>query len=309
MEVFHTIDSLPRFQSGNAVTIGNFDGIHLGHRRLIEMTVDVARRIQGMAIVVTFHPHPLSVLAPKKELKSINSPDQTIHILESLGIDILLMIPFDQRFSEQEPAEFVRCIILESLCPASVVIGKDHRFGKGRRGDARALMDILQNHNVDTIVVDPVYDGGEPISSSRIRDCIREGEVDNAARLLGRFFRLSGVVRKGWGRGHSLGYATANILPLDQIIPCTGVYATRTWIANVPFPSMTYVGSSPTFQDQEFMIETHLLDCSPDLLDKPIEIDFVTRIRDDIAFPSPTELVEQLARDEMQTRRILGIVD
>ncbi len=309
MEVFHTIDSLPRFQSGNAVTIGNFDGIHLGHRRLIEMTVAVARRMHGKAVVVTFHPHPLSVLAPQKEIKSINSQDQTIHILQSLGIDILLMIPFDQRFAEQEPEEFVRCIILDALCPAAVVIGKDHRFGRERRGDARALKRILEHHQIEMIVVDPVYDGGEPISSSRIRDCIREGDIENATRLLGRFFRLSGVVRKGWGRGRSLGYATANILPVDQIIPCTGVYATRTWITNVPLPSMTYIGSSPTFHEQSFMIETHLLDCSQDLLNARIEVEFVRRIRDDIAFPSPGELIAQLAHDEMQTRRILGILD
>lgn len=306
MEVISSIESLPKFNRENAITIGNFDGIHVGHRKLIATVVDEARKVSGQSVVMTFNPHPMSVLFPDRPVKAISSTKQMVEIIKMMGVDVFLSIPFTDQFARQTPEAFIYETLLPLFKPSCVVVGKDHRFGCDRRGDSALLHRLLAPHGIDIIVVDPVYDQGEPISSSRIRDFIKIGDLASVTRLLGRYFRLNGVVRPGWGRGRDLGYATANMLPSDQVIPSAGIYASRTIVDDQLLLSMTYIGTSPSFTSQAFTVETHIFDYSSDLVGKDIDVEFVERIRDDVKFHSTEDLIKQIKLDEVQIRKILA---
>ncbi|OAG28743.1 bifunctional riboflavin kinase/FAD synthetase [Thermodesulfatator autotrophicus] len=301
-------EDLPLKVSYPVATIGNFDGVHLGHQALFRETVKRARAHQGHAIAVTFHPHPLQVLRPDKAIKLICSLEQKIKLIEKAGLDYLLLLEFNQALASLEPEEFVEDIFVKGLSIKELVVGYDYRFGKKRRGDTELLKILGQRYGFDVTVVPPQKVNGLVVSSSLIRELIAEGEVALAAKLLGRFYKICGQVIPGRGRGQKLlGFPTANLkLSKEKLLPKTGVYAVWVHLDGQKLPGVMNLGFNPTFGEGYLSAEVHIFDFSGDLYGQNICISFVERLRDEKKFSSPEELAAQIKRDSEKARQIFN---
>lgn len=307
MKIVRAIDDVPATISFPVVTIGNFDGVHLGHRRLIEQMKEVARTEGGTSVVVTFRPHPGAVLHPEKAAPMICTWEERHELLEATGLDLLLELPFDRAFSELSAERFVEVILVDGLRTRWFVAGPDSRFGNDRAGDAELLSRIGERAGFGVESVTPLLVGGERVSSSRIRRLVaEEGDVATAGALLGRPPRLRGEVVSGDRRGRTLGFPTANLRPSSELIPRRGVYATR---AHLPdgraFDSVTNIGIRPTFGEPGLRIEAHLLDFDGDLYGSAMALDLVERIRDEQKFDGAGALVRQIEADVERGRELL----
>ena len=283
-------------------TIGNFDGVHLGHQSLIaEVRADATRR--GIpAAVVTFDPHPLRVLAPDRAPKMILTRRQKIEILASLGIDLIVFIPFDTRIAAISPEDFVRQFLSERLHVASLFVGQDFRFGKDRAGDLALLRRLGPECGFEVTPARIFEMDGQRVSASQIRQAVAEGDMLGAARMMGRAYVLVGQVVHGQGRGRSLSAPTANLLPDNELLPGGGVYVTETLVELEWHPSVTNVGTRPTFAGAGFAIETHLPDFEGSLYNQKIRVRFLERIRDEKRFETSEALKAQIA-DDLETMR------
>jgi riboflavin kinase/FMN adenylyltransferase len=273
------------------VAVGEFDGVHLGHRAVIE----------GSDTVLTFEPHPASVVRTGGGPKLLTTLELKAELVAELGVEELVVVPFDERFAHQEPAEFVDSVLVHVLGATHVSVGENFRFGHRARGTALLLE---QDGRFDTRVVPLVEVNGVPVSSTRIRNLLGEGEVDTAARLLGAAFRLRGEVVGGDQRGRDLGFPTANIVPDPKLAcPGNGVYACRVG----EHLAAVNVGVRPTFgSDLQLLVEAHLLDFQGDLYGERLTIEFVERLRSEQRFGSVEDLVAQMHRDVESTRELLA---
>lgn len=288
------------------LTVGNFDGVHLGHQALFRLVVVRARQAGGTAIALTFEPHPRQILAPHAAPPLLTSFEEKAQLIATCGIDVLVWTRFTHAFAEQRPREFVRARLVEALAPREVVVGHDFRFGKDRAGDVVLLGKLGSEFGFRVHVVGPVAVGDVTASSSVIRTLIREGRVGEAATLLGRPYVIAGRVVEGRKRGKGLGFPTANIEPTSELIPPFGVYAARLTAKGEERPAVVNIGRNPTFEDVTCSIEAHVLDYAGDLYGEPVTLAFIERIRDEQKFPSPQALVEQIHRDVARARRLLG---
>lgn len=300
MEVYKQLDSIP-FTNGNVVTIGTFDGCHRGHQDIIKKVTSHANSIDGKSVIITFDPHPRHVLQTKDKLPILMHIDKKLEIFKSLGLDIALIIPFDKNFSKMDASTFLKTIIIDNFDPDSIIVGYDHHFGFNRDGSPDFLKEFGLNNGFEVQIVGPVSDENIIISSTHIRELIRNGYVRRASFELGWVFGFKAKVVHGSGRGTELGFPTANFIPEEenQLVPANGVYFIRGRINGENLYGMCNLGVRPTFNETDFVMEVHFFDLSSnDIYGMLIVVEFLERIRDEKRFSNPEELKKQLIRDK-----------
>jgi riboflavin kinase/FMN adenylyltransferase len=288
-----------------AVTLGNFDGVHLGHQRAIALLRHRAEELSAPSVAVTFEPHPVSVLRPERAPKRILTAKLKQEILAELSIDHLVVIHFTEEFSRLTAEEFVSRVLVSKLRAAELVLGANFRFGRGREGDLGSLRRLGERFDFVVREVEASEHRGEVISSSRIRRSLEEGGVDEAAAMLGRPYFFEGVVVRGDGRGKRMGFPTANLKVEGDVLVGDGVYVTEATVGGATLPGMTHVGRRPTFGLEERTVETHLFDFDRDLYDSRIRLHFHRRVRGTVKFSSAEALQAQLRLDREEARRSL----
>lgn len=306
-----TITSPSQFPAahGACVTIGNFDGVHLGHRALIREALDKSRRLHLPCVVVTFWPHPLKVLADRHAPPQLTSRLERLRLLGGLGVDVILELPFDRRLATFSPEDFVRAVLLPLGC-RELVIGYDFSLGKGRAGGPDVLAALGRTYGFEVEQVPPVMVHDAVVSSSRMRDLLRAGEVWELQAVAGRFHAITGAVEHGHGRGRELGFPTINVAVREGImLPRDGVYATWAAAARRIWPSVTNIGCNPTFGNDRVTVECHLLDVRLDLYERDITLHFVQRLREERRFASGEELAARISKDVRLARGILSESD
>lgn len=295
MEVIHGLEKFPSFSDHSIVAIGNFDGIHLGHHKILQCLEKKAKEYGLFSLVLTFFPHPGKILG-KNGIKMIQSLNQRIEKIKKYDIQALLVLSFDEQFASLTGQDFIQKIVLNTLKAAAVIVGENFHFGKKREGDVSLLHRLSSRFNFRICSVPSVVENGEIVSSSLIRRLLQEGKIKKANRLLGRSYEIDGEVTKGKSRGKILGFPTANIETENDIIP-QGVFITQTRIGSKIYQSMSNIGKQPTFNQHDLNIESHIIDFEGDLYGKRIGIYFLQKIRDEIKFSSPDELTGQLEKD------------
>lgn len=293
---------LPR---GGVVTIGNFDGVHIGHQALVGGAVARARELGVAAVALTFTPHPEAVLRPELGLKLLTTPVQRAQLLAAAGLDALVEIGFDRRFAATPAESFAREFLAAQLAPREVHLGTNFRFGAGRAGDVDLLRRLGAEIGFAVVGVEPVTGDGETISSTRIRRALAHGQVEAAAAMLGRPFFVDGSVYRGERMGRKLGFPTINVRVENELLPAHGVYVTAVHIPSFGriFQSVTNIGVRPTvYENYAVTVESHLLDFTADLYSEGVRLFFFQRVRDERVFGSSMELVAQIRRDTEQAR-------
>jgi riboflavin kinase / FMN adenylyltransferase len=284
-------------------TIGNFDGHHLGHRALLRTVVETARKAQGTALVLTFDPHPVKILAPRVDLRFLTSPEEKLEHLEAAGIDEVVFLDFTPIFAAMSPDQFAEDILYRSLSLSELFVGNHFAFGKGRTGRIDDLVRLGRVYGFRVHPVTPVMCEGDVVSSSRIRQLIQAGHMERAATLLGRTYGIRGTVVHGSQQGQAMGWPTANLrVPADRVVPPDGVYAARTVHAIETYDAIAYIGTRPTFGAGDRLIEVNLLDQACNLYGQEITVQFVTQVRGDHTFASADELSKQIVYDVEQAR-------
>jgi riboflavin kinase/FMN adenylyltransferase len=288
------------------LTIGNFDGQHLGHRALIEAVIEQAQRLKGVPMVLSFDPHPIEVLRPGTLPKFLSDAQEKYDFFEYLGIAELIILPFTQALAALTPDQFVRQVLHEGLGVRQLLVGENFVFGKGRSGTIQDLVRLGGQTNFEVQPVTPVMLGGEVVSSTRIRKCLTTGNVVEGRECLGRAYRLTGTVIEGEKRGRQLGWPTANLrIPSHRVLPADGIYATLTEIDRICLPSVAYIGKRPTFQEGERLLEVHIFDQMLQLYGKDLSVSFIEQLRGDMTFSSIDDLLKQMDHDGAQAREIL----
>jgi phosphoribosyl 1,2-cyclic phosphate phosphodiesterase len=284
---------------GSVIAIGTFDGIHIGHQRILGYAINRARESGAVATALTFEPPPLKVLRPEVAPLRISTNQQRMEWFGALGMEAAVVLPFTKELAAYSPEEFVEEILVRKLQVRAVVVGDNFRFGHKQAGDVKFLRELGTREGFEVVVHEPVGLDGEVVSSTRIRKLLAEGDVKRAARLLGRPFVLTGEVVSGTGTGRKYTFPTLNVKPEQEVLPARGVYITRTVLEGEPSShrSVTNVGMRPTFDGKGLSIETHLLDYSGNFTPERIEIRFWKRLREERKFSGPDELKEQIAKD------------
>lgn len=307
MKIFwNVIEPLPF--KGTALTVGTFDGIHLGHQAIIQKVKEHAKKNGVKSLLVTFELNPNVVLkrGGTSEVKLLTTLEEKIDILKKSGLDCLVVYKFTQAFAQISAEDFVRKILVKNLKMQSIDIGEDHTFGRDRQGNKRLLEKLGKELGFSVNNVQAVYTQETMISSTRIRQLIKDGHLSDTHLLLGRPYSLQGRVVKGSQRGRELGYPTANIRPDDQkLIPRSGIYATKVEIGDEMYDSVTYIGASPTFKKREKIIEVHVHDFDNILYGQELTVYFYQFIRDDQNFDSQSELVQMIGLDKKKSIEIL----
>ncbi len=296
---------LPQLGRGSVVTVGTFDGVHLGHRDILRRVAERAAAIAVPALLVTFRPHPLDVVNPSAAPMLLTPGEEQLDALADSGPLLVSVLPFTQSLASYSAEDFVREVLVKRYRVRTLVVGHDHGLGRGRQGDVAALRSIGERLGFDVELVAPTLDEhGVPISSSAVRTSIAHGDLERARGALGRPYSFRGFVVAGDGRGRQLGYPTINIrLPsARKLLPPPGVYAVRAMTRRGPLGGMMNLGPRPTFGDYELSLEVHLFDTSGDWYGEQLSIDMVRRLRDTTRFSSVDALVEQLGRDADDAR-------
>lgn len=304
MEIVRHIDARELSLPASVLTLGNFDGIHLGHQALVQNIVRDSKRLKSPSVVLTFEPHPLKVLAPNRAPKLILLHKDKMQLLQSLGVDIVVVKQFDGSFAGLSAEEFMRDFLVARLKLKKVWVGRDLRFGKGRQGRVEDLIRYGAAAGFEVGIVEPILVNGVRISSSRIRLLIEEGRVDEVQPMLKRYHFVSGRVVNGHGRGRDLGFPTANISSRTEVLPLDGIYATLFQLGQKQFLSVSSIGVNPTFGEGPRTIESFILDFNGDLYGESVRLSFVKRIREEKKFASIGELVAQMRKDVASARTI-----
>ncbi|MEX0820096.1 MAG: bifunctional riboflavin kinase/FAD synthetase [Pirellulaceae bacterium] len=297
MKLIRNLNELPSELRGGAVAIGNFDGVHQGHARIIETLRARAAKVGGPAIVFTFEPHPVRLLRPDKVPPPLTWADRKAQLIAELDVDGMIVYPTDEHLLALTPHDFFREIVVERLDARAMVEGPNFFFGKDRAGDIEVLRELCDAHDVTLEVVQPLTAGDDYVSSSRIRRLIQMGDVGQAAEMLTRPYRIRGMVTHGAGRGAKIGFPTANIDAIDTILPAIGVYAGWALFDNQRWPAAVNIGPNPTFGEDRLKVEAHLIGYSGSLYGQPLEVDFLERVRETRPFGSVDELASQLEHD------------
>ena len=307
MPLIRKIENLTPTYPYPVITLGNFDGVHLGHQALFQRVKERAGQMRGTSMVMTFWPHPMRVLRKDVDLPLITVYDQKMELLERQGLDVIICLDFTPELAAIPPRDFVRSILVDRIGVKEVIIGYDFRFGARGEGNRALLIEMGREHGFVVDTVGPQSDAGDQIiSSTRIREVIRAGAVDEAPALLGRYYRISGRVVKGKSRGGKLlGFPTANLKLADELVPRTGVYAVLVTFQGQVYPGVANIGYNPTFGDVGLSVEVHCFDFSYDIYDREIKVDFVRRVRSEKKFSGPDELKAQIAQDCQLARQIL----
>ena len=319
MRVWNSLDEVPTDLPRTVVTLGNFDGVHRGHREVLRRVVELARARDALAVAVTFTPHPRAVHQPEVPHVDIISPEQRVVLLDEAGLDAVLLQRYTLEFADQSPEEFVRGMLVHGLHAAVVVVGHDVRFGRGNTGDVAEMVRLGARYGFEVEAVEefPAEHGSEPerrCSSTWVREALAAGDVAQAAAVLGRHHVLAGEVVHGFARGRELGFPTANLeTDVQGMIPADGVYAG--WVHDAHggvWPAAISIGSNPTFEDVSRVVEAHVIDRHDervedfDLYGQHIEVEFVARLRGMVAYEGVEKLVAQITQDVDEARAILA---
>lgn len=306
MDVIHGSEEIPARLQRAVVTIGNFDGIHLGHRFIFCRLVEEARREGSPAVAISFEPHPKRILHPERRpFYLITSLEEKIRLLAELEIDALLLIPFSLDYARTTAETFVREILWDRLRIRKILIGHDYTFGRGREGNEVFLTEAGRRMGFAVDVMNAFCIGDTVISSTKIREALLAGKVGFAAKLLGRPYNLSGRVVSGNHRGGDLGFPTANIEPDKELVPARGVYAVRCLLEGKRHDGVLNIGFNPTFADGKLSIELHIFHFQQNIYGRILDVHFIERIRDEVRFASPEDLIAQIGRDIVRAQEIL----
>ncbi len=304
VKLLQNLDAVTENLRGGAVAIGNFDGVHLGHARIVQRLVARAREVGGPAIVFTFDPHPVRLLRPAEAPPPLTWTDRKAELLAELGIDAMIAYPTDEALLHLAAPDFFERIVRGALDARAMVEGPNFYFGRGRSGTIDVLRELTAAAHIALEIVEPVMVDGDIVSSSRVRQLLSAGDIDRAVAMLTRPYRLRGMVTHGAGRGARIGFPTANLAAIDTLLPGIGVYAGRAWVAGEPWAAAINVGPNPTFGEMALKMEVHLIDFVGQLYGQPLEVDFLSRLRDIHPFENVAALESQLQRDVAAARRV-----
>jgi len=294
----------PAESRGGALTIGNFDGVHRGHAALLAEVRRQATVVGGPAVALTFDPHPLQLLRPEQFQPVMSTKEDRAGLLQLAGADHVVFLRTTPALLHLSAAEFFRHVIQEGLAARALVEGADFGFGRGREGTIETLRTLCPQARMSLTVVPPFSVGGQPVSSSRVRNALLRGAVREASALLDRPYRLRGIVGTGMRRGRTIGFPTANLEQIETLVPEDGVYAVRVHAGTATGPGAANIGPNPTFREQTRKVEAHLIGFEGNLVGQVLAIDFLERLRDTRPFPGVAQLIEQLHIDVEQARQI-----
>ncbi|PYO00787.1 MAG: hypothetical protein DMD91_09780 [Candidatus Rokuibacteriota bacterium] len=305
MRIVQGLESYPPEPQPAVVALGVFDGVHLGHREILGAAVTRARAGGFVAIACTFEPHPMEVLQAGRAPAPIATLSERLDLIAMTGVDTTVVLPFNRELAAVEPEAFVKDVVLQRLRGREIVVGFNHTFGRGARGNARLLEEMAPRLGFRVDVVPPRVVDGVPVSSSEIREALRLGDVERAGRYLGRPYAIRGTVVAGAGRGRTLGFPTANIRPDRPLLIATGVYAGTVEEAGERHGAVVNVGIRPTFGENQLVVEAHLLDFVGDLYDRTVNLAFLARLREERKFADVSALRRQIAEDlELARKRL-----
>lgn len=287
------------------VTLGNFDGVHKGHQKVLKTVKDRAKRLRLPSAVYTFEPHPLKIVAPHKSPPLLTALKEKMELIKASGIDYLILARFTKEFASRHPGEFVEDVLLKQLKAKEVWVGHDYAFGKGRTGTIEYLKELGKKFGFKVSVIPACKKGGVIISSSKIREYIRHGKVKEAAVFLGRSYAVSGKVVKGRNIGKHLGFPTANIEIHNELIPKDGIYAVRVLLGNQIYKGAANIGFAPTFHIKKRAVEAHIINFKQNIYGKKLKIEFIQRLRGEKIFKSADGLAIQIKRDVDKVKKIL----
>jgi riboflavin kinase / FMN adenylyltransferase len=299
--------ALPRLSLGTVITVGTFDGVHLGHRAILSRVARRAAERSLPSVLVTFEPHPLAIVNPSAAPQLLSTTAEKLELVGECGVDYAVVLPFTPSLAALDPSAFVETILLDRYCLRELLIGHDHGFGRGRSGDVHVLRQLGEQFDFTVDMVEAVSVDGGPVSSSSIRRAIANGDLEGARRALGRRYSFSGRVGHGDQRGARLGFPTLNIAlgSPRKLLPPIGVYAVLLESERGTFGGMMNLGPRPTFDDPALSLEVHLFDAMGDWYGSPVRVEFVSRLRDTMRFDSADALVAQLRADEHAARAAL----
>jgi riboflavin kinase / FMN adenylyltransferase len=310
MNIVKQLEAIREPFKNAVITIGNFDGVHIGHQALFQTVIRKAAAIEGTAVAMTFDPHPMRVLAPNGQPSMITMTEQKAELIAATGIDVLLCIPFTREFAAISARAFVEDLLMRRIGMRAMVVGRDYSFGRNREGNLPLLRNWSEELGFDVLVVDWVQGtgaAGQRISSTHVRELVMEGRMEAAEKMLGRHYQVRGVVAAGRNRGgRLLGFPTANIQLQDELCPKQGIYAVTVEHGDQIYPGVANIGYSPTFDDQLFTIEVHILDFNKNIYNDTIRVNFIRRLRDEIKFDGIDALAAQIHKDVALARDILS---
>jgi len=308
MQIISSAAELSNLPGRSVVTIGNFDGVHLAHQKLLHSVVEAARAASAIPVAMTFDPHPIRLLAPDRAPKLLTPLRSKAWYIETMGIERLVVLPFTRELARLSPLDFVREILVKGLRTLSVHVGPNFRFGYRQSGDVENLREIAGFEGFKVRVLDALKIRGEMVSSTRIRELLSLGRVNLAARLLGRPFSLFGPIVAGLGVGRKHTVPTLNLAPIEDQTPKIGVYVTRTRLGREYYDSVTNVGHKPTFGGHSLTVETYLLNYSGDIALSEMEIEFLFRLRDEMKFQNPAILKIQIQEDARRANKFFRML-
>ena len=304
MQIFRHLSDPALQVTESVVTLGNFDGIHLGHQALIKGAVADAKQLGRCSIVLTFEPHPLRVLAPQRAPKMLLTHKDKMQLFQEFGVDAVIVQHFDAAFAGIGAQDFVRHILVDRLHATKLWVGKDLRFGQGRKGDVEYLICWGKDLDFSVAIVEPILIDGARVSSSRIRQLIGEGRVDEVKKMLGRYHFLSGRIVGGHERGRGLGFPTANLSTRTEVLPPDGIYATWLHRGDVRLPSVSSIGVNPTFGAGPRTVECFVMNFDENIYGETVKLSLVQRIRDEKKFSSVDALIAQIRDDVARAENI-----
>ena len=307
MKVHHSIETFD-LNSPVAVTMGTFDGVHLGHREILSQLTQTAQQAKLPSVVLTFFPHPRMVLEPQHPIQLLNTIDERIDILRQCQVDHVIVHPFTQEFSQLTPSQYIEDILIQKIQAQKIIIGYDHRFGKNREADIRTLLSYQEKYPLDIVEIPAQLLNSVAVSSTKARQALLQGEVARAHHFLGYPYMLSGQVVSGKGLGKTIGYPTANLQISEsyKLIPARGIYIVESTIFGKKTYGITSIGTNPTVGGNTQTIETYLLDFSENLYGQSIQISFLEKIRDEKKFDSLEQLYQAIHQDEQIARNYIS---
>ena len=308
MQIFRNLDKIEKNEN-TVITLGTFDGIHLGHRKILETLVKKSAALNGRNLLVTFDPHPRSVIVKDRKVRLLSTVDEKIPILESIGVHNLLVVNFTEEFSQKTSYEFVKEYFVDAIGVNEIIIGYDHHFGKGRDGNVDSLRKMGEDFGFKVSSVDAVSVDNITVSSTKIRNALSEGNIQLANKMLGRRYSFSGVVVKGDKRGRDLGFPTANIEDFgdDKFLPAIGIYLVDICIDRKNYYGLMSIGRRPTFYESgDVTTEVYVMDFSKEIYGQYVTVNIIERIRDEEKFSSVDELIAQMKKDEEKGKEIIN---
>ncbi|NLZ52594.1 MAG: bifunctional riboflavin kinase/FAD synthetase [Thermoanaerobacteraceae bacterium] len=308
MKVYRDLSSIT-IPNYTACGIGNFDGIHRGHQKLVQTLLQYSQSRNLDSLIFTFDPHPSRVLSPKNSAKLIMTQNKKKQLIESYGIHHFVLAPFTQEFSKMEYKDFIYNVLIDKCRAKTVVIGFNYKFGYKGLGTAETLKQLCNKAGVDTVIIPPVTYKGNIVSSTFIRGLLEKGDVKNAAEYMGRLYTIEGYVQHGKGIGKRLGFPTANVSLEDELVlPARGVYAVLVSWDNNKYKGVANLGTKPTFDGNDLVLEIHLFDFDGILYGKKLEVSFVQNLRSEVKFDKPQDLAKQVQKDLINAKEILNAI-